>query len=186
MLRVYKFQKGLPLIGITDARWSPRWCVAWWFIPIMNLFRPYQVMAQIWRATNLHTPTISWNLSTVPPLLMIWWIIWILSSGGRFSFFTSYMFSIEIILQAAVIISNILLIFVIKSITEQLKEKITQLEKAPVIEDAPFVKPASKEKEIKDFEIVAKQKPLKEKPSTETTEAKPSPPKVEIITKKKT
>ena len=92
-------------------------------------------------------------------------------------------------LLKAILISFVLatiFYYVIKGITEQLKDKITQLEKSPSIEDAPFVEPESKEKEIKDFEIVAKQKPLKEKPSTETTEAKPSTPEVEIITKKKT
>ena len=200
MIWIYKLQKGLPIIQINDARWSPGWCVAWWFIPIMSLFRPYQVMAQFWRATSLQGSPSNWKKTTVPPFLMFWWITSIIAtwvsmiylrfvantwSNNNFSDALNEL-SLSIFSDASVIISSVLLIYVIKGITEQLKDKITQLEKSPSIEDAPFVESKSKEKEIKDFEIVAKQKPLKEKPSTETTEAKPSIPEVEIITKKKT
>ena len=200
MIWVYKFQKGLPIIQINDARWSPGWCVAWWFIPIMSLFRPYQVMAQFWRCTSLLSSPSNWKNTTVPPFLMFWWITSIIAtwvsmiylrfaastwSSNNFSDYLNEL-SLSIFADASVIISSVLLIYVIKGITEQLKDKITQLEKSPIIEDAPFVKPESKEKDTKDFEIVAKQKPLKEKPITETTEAKPSTPEVDIITKKKT
>jgi hypothetical protein len=200
MIWVYKFQKGLPIIKINDARWSPSWCVAWWFIPIMSLFRPYQVIAQFWRATSLTNSPTNWKSATVPSLLMVWWITSVIATwfamiylrlsasnwnSDRLEDYLSEL-SLSIFSDASVIISSVLLIYVIKGTTEQLKEKITQLEKTPIIEDSPFAKPESKEKEIKDFEIVAKQKPLKEKPSSETTETKPSPPKIEIITKKKT
>ena len=200
MIWVYKFQKGLPIIKINDARWSPGWCVAWWFIPIMSLFRPYQVIAQFWRATSLKNSPTNWKSANVPSLLMVWWITSVIATwfamiylrlsasnwnSDRLEDYLSEL-SLSIFSDASVIISSVLLIYVIKGITEQLKEKITQLEKTPIIEDTPFAKPESTEKEIKDFEIVAKQKPLKEKPSSETIETKPSAPKVEIITKKKT
>lgn len=202
LIWIYKFQKGLPLIGITDARWSPGWCVAWWFIPIMNLFRPYQVMAQFWRATNLHGSTASWKSATVPSLLMIWWItnviaFWIANIalrfamgnwGDKFSFksalneLTAYIFS-----DAALVISSVLLIYVMKGITDQLRLKVRSLESESRKTEPSYDAPESKEEApVKDFEIVAKQKPLKEKSSTETIISKPAPPKIDIITKKKT
>jgi hypothetical protein len=61
---------------------TPGWAVGWFFIPIANLWKPYQAMKALW-------------LSSVPnrshaPLLPIWWTFWILSSAiARVSFKTS-------------------------------------------------------------------------------------------------
>lgn len=61
---------------------TPGWAVGWFFIPIANLWKPYQAMKALW-------------LSSVPnrshaPLLPIWWTFWVLSAFiGRISFKTS-------------------------------------------------------------------------------------------------
>jgi hypothetical protein len=61
---------------------TPGWAVGWFFIPVANLWKPYQAMKALW-------------LSSVPdrshaPLLPIWWTFWLLSNFiGRITFQTS-------------------------------------------------------------------------------------------------
>ena len=38
-----------------DQRFSPGWSVGWWFIPALNLLRPYQVIKEIWRGSYPNT-----------------------------------------------------------------------------------------------------------------------------------
>ncbi|MHC5053008.1 MAG: DUF4328 domain-containing protein, partial [Planctomycetota bacterium] len=55
-------------LGATGMRFTPRWCVIWYLIPIMNLFRPYQAMKEIWKASvpNEATP---WQHRPASPIL---------------------------------------------------------------------------------------------------------------------
>jgi Domain of unknown function (DUF4328) len=60
-------------------RWSPRWAVAYWIIPILSLFRPKQVMNDIWRGSG---PAGETDLRSRPvsPLLHWWWAAWLLTT----------------------------------------------------------------------------------------------------------
>jgi hypothetical protein len=56
---------------------TPGWSVGWYFVPIANLWKPYQAMKEIWKASaNPH----SWPTQTTPPLLSTWWTLWIASN----------------------------------------------------------------------------------------------------------
>ena len=33
-------------------RWSPGWAIAGWLVPVVNFWFPFQIMADIWRATR--------------------------------------------------------------------------------------------------------------------------------------
>lgn len=53
----------------TPLRFTPGWAVGWYFIPIMNLFRPFQVMGELYRESNPEhrsSPQITW-----------WWVLWV-------------------------------------------------------------------------------------------------------------
>ena len=63
---------------VGPTRFSPGWAVGWWFIPIMNLFRPYQVIAELWRATGGNVHLRDWTRDGVSALLGWWWGIYIL------------------------------------------------------------------------------------------------------------
>ncbi len=45
--------KRLTQLGVIDMRYAPRWSVWGFIIPIVNLFRPYQVMSELWKASLL-------------------------------------------------------------------------------------------------------------------------------------
>lgn len=49
---VYKSYKKLPLISGEKNRWSTGWAIGGWLIPILNLWRPYQVMSELWNKSN--------------------------------------------------------------------------------------------------------------------------------------
>lgn len=50
---------------------SPGWTVGWWFVPIANLWMPYQAMKEIWQGSH---PDPAVPLASVPaPGLMKWW-----------------------------------------------------------------------------------------------------------------
>ena len=70
----------LPALGINDARWSPRWAVGWWFIPVFGLFRPYQIAKEIWKASSLTATAVNWREESVPSILKIWWGMFVLGS----------------------------------------------------------------------------------------------------------
>ena len=62
------------------ARYTPGWAIGWWFIPFMSLWKPYQVMREIW--TRSHPERVRSRL------MLVWWIAWVVSSilANRFFF----------------------------------------------------------------------------------------------------
>lgn len=60
------------LLNPEAMKTTPAWSVAWYFIPIMNLFKPYQAMREIRNAS-----CASGKLSIALP---VWWTLWIISS----------------------------------------------------------------------------------------------------------
>ena len=73
--------------GANDLTHTPGWSVGWFFVPFMNLVRPYQAMKEIWQAS--HNPR-DWRTQPGSPILRWWWGLW-LASGliGQISFRTS-------------------------------------------------------------------------------------------------
>ena len=61
-------------IGATEMVFTPGWSIGWYFIPIANLWKPYQAMKEIWKASS--NPQ-SWLSQPTPELLPWWWLLWI-------------------------------------------------------------------------------------------------------------
>lgn len=63
---------------------SPGWAVGWYFVPIANLFKPYQGMREIWMASHFRG---NWHGEPTPQLLVAWWALWIVTNIlGNISF----------------------------------------------------------------------------------------------------
>jgi hypothetical protein len=56
---------------------SPAWAVGWYFIPVANLWKPYQAMSEIWRI-SCHPD--SWKSVGAPVVMGWWWAGWLLSN----------------------------------------------------------------------------------------------------------
>lgn len=59
-------------------RVSPGWAVGFFFIPLVNLWRPYQAMKDLWRASE--SPN-DWGSVPVGAVVRNWWTLWILHGG---------------------------------------------------------------------------------------------------------
>lgn len=73
----HRVRANLPALGVADARWSPGWAVGWWFVPVMSLFRPYQVAAEIWQASDPAATQADWRQRPVGSLLGWWWALFV-------------------------------------------------------------------------------------------------------------
>ena len=64
------------------SRWTPGWAIGGWFVPILNLIRPKQVMDDIWRGSDPDDPDagVQPKSAKVDPLLRWWWAFWL--AGG--------------------------------------------------------------------------------------------------------
>jgi hypothetical protein len=79
---IYRLYRNIEALGTTKLKISLRWSIISWFIPIYNLWKPYQVMKDIWSASDPDLPTRSghiWNGKEYTLLLLLWWISYNLS-----------------------------------------------------------------------------------------------------------
>lgn len=64
-------------LGAHGMQFTPGWSIGWYFVPFLNLWKPYQAMKEIWKAS--HAPH-AWQPHAVPSLLGNWWGLWLLTS----------------------------------------------------------------------------------------------------------
>jgi Protein kinase domain/Domain of unknown function (DUF4328) len=67
----------LPALGARRLRYRPWWAVGAWLLPVFSLFRPKQVLNDIWRASDPDLPpeqAATWRKRPVAELLGWWWL----------------------------------------------------------------------------------------------------------------
>ncbi len=64
-------------LGATNLTITPGWAVGWFFVPIMNLWKPFNAMKELWQASQ--NPD-AWESETPSNLLTAWWTMWLLSN----------------------------------------------------------------------------------------------------------
>jgi hypothetical protein len=77
----HRAHRNLPSLGNRGLKYSPGWAVGAWFVPILNLFRPYQIMAEIWRGSdpnNVRLDSQYQQYARVSSLVGLWWALWII------------------------------------------------------------------------------------------------------------
>lgn len=69
-------------LKVKHLSFSEGWAAGCWFVPIINLFRPFQIMKELFVETDLflfkRNTEIRAKLAT--PIIGWWWALWILSS----------------------------------------------------------------------------------------------------------
>jgi Domain of unknown function (DUF4328) len=75
---VYRAYKNVQGFGAEGLRFSPGWAIGYYFIPILSLIRPVQVMSEIWRAS--YDPR-NWPRNPGSWLIATWWTLFLLYSG---------------------------------------------------------------------------------------------------------
>ncbi|MBV8141724.1 MAG: DUF4328 domain-containing protein [Verrucomicrobia bacterium] len=75
---IYRAYKNIQGFGAEGLRFSPGWAVGYYFIPILSLIRPVQVMGEIWRASD---DPRDWQRKPGSWLITSWWTLFLLYTG---------------------------------------------------------------------------------------------------------
>ncbi|WP_394220394.1 DUF4328 domain-containing protein [Alteromonas gracilis] len=71
---IYQSNQNARQLGAKDMAFTPAWSIGFYVIPIVCLWKPYQAMKEIWKAS--HNPT-NWQMESASPILGLWWFFWI-------------------------------------------------------------------------------------------------------------
>lgn len=73
----YRVVRNADEIRPAAERISPGWAVGFWFIPIVSLWKPFQVMAQTWNTAQTPSRPMSDSASG---WMRVWWGFWVVTN----------------------------------------------------------------------------------------------------------
>lgn len=79
----HRVHRNLPSLAAGELKYTPGWGVAYFFIPIVQLFRPVQVMGEIWRGSDPGNVQGADVLPNSTNRVALWWTFWILGVIGE-------------------------------------------------------------------------------------------------------
>jgi hypothetical protein len=123
----HRAHANLKAVGVTGLENSPGWAVGWWLIPFANLWKPFQVNRELWKASG---GDYDWRSLPTWPVLGWWWASWILASVlGRIAAAArsaaetpSELRSadiVDLLSTAEVVVSAVLAILLVRSVIER-------------------------------------------------------------------
>jgi hypothetical protein len=56
LMWVYRASKNLGALSGERMNFTPGWSVGWFFIPFANLWKPYQIVRELWQVSHRHEP----------------------------------------------------------------------------------------------------------------------------------
>ncbi|MFT7052512.1 MAG: hypothetical protein ACJAU1_000056 [Psychromonas sp.] len=74
---IYRANENARQLGPHKMHYTPAWSIAYYFIPVFNLWKPYLAMKEIWLA-NKNPLDERFNKSRF--ILPLWWTLWLLSN----------------------------------------------------------------------------------------------------------
>jgi hypothetical protein len=75
---IYRARACVDALEATGMHFTPGWSIGWYFVPIANLWKPFQALNEIWKASS---EPRSWSDQPTPELLRWWWGFWILANS---------------------------------------------------------------------------------------------------------
>ncbi len=123
---IHRAYRNLRAFGVHNLKYSSKWAVWGFFVPILFFYRPFQVVREIWKASDPYlTDESSWQNQPTPSLLKWWWALFLIThfavSGG---------WRVEISIEAtypAYIVAAVLAIRVVREIDRRQEKKIKRL-----------------------------------------------------------
>ena len=136
----YRAYRNLAHLGALGLEFNAKWVVAYFFIPILCLWKPYEALKEIWKVSDPSSPSegYSWRSVKVSGILIFWWITFVLSNIMGTFFLTGSLnaesmedwikFDIQdIALSIAIIITDTLQIYIIMKINSRQEMKNSNL-----------------------------------------------------------
>lgn len=72
---LFEAGRNVRALGITDTRQTEEWRVVWFFVPVLNLFKPLLGIRELWRASTANDRR-DWQQAKASPLVTAWWLVW--------------------------------------------------------------------------------------------------------------
>jgi hypothetical protein len=76
---LHRAYDNLRLVGSRTTQFTPGWAVGYWLIPIVNLFRPYQIMRELWLRSENGNILSSLTGARAVPIVAWWWGAWLVA-----------------------------------------------------------------------------------------------------------
>src|SRR5690554_1726951 len=76
---IHRANNNIRAVGAENLKFTPGWSIGYYFIPFLSLWKPYQAMKEIWKAS---TNPKKWENESTPGILPLWWTFWIISNIG--------------------------------------------------------------------------------------------------------
>lgn len=73
-----RMNKNARALGAQGMEYTPGWAVGWFFVPIANLYKPFSVASEIYRASAPGPDGMHWKDEPTPGILNFWWACWII------------------------------------------------------------------------------------------------------------
>jgi hypothetical protein len=84
LMWLYRAHSNLPFLQAKDLEFTSGWAVGWWFIPIASLFKPFQVVREVWVESDPETVDdvvfLSYGPRSAPTYMVFWWVFWLISN----------------------------------------------------------------------------------------------------------
>ncbi|MBC8051322.1 MAG: DUF4328 domain-containing protein [Chitinophagales bacterium] len=81
---IYRANLNARALGAEGMQYTPEWSVAWFFFPIVNLWKPYQAVKEICRASRTSE---NWSGLAISDTAHWWWIFFLIEGTlSRISF----------------------------------------------------------------------------------------------------
>ena len=74
---IYQANNNARKRGALQMEYTPGWAVGYFFIPVLTLWKPYQAMQELWKASK--NPS-DWVFQTTSAVLPLWWGLWLISN----------------------------------------------------------------------------------------------------------
>ncbi len=75
---LHRVRVNLRALGMRRMRYGRQWTLLGFVVPFLNLLRPYQVVREIWKASDSTArDPVGWQAVRVPRILAAWWIAFV-------------------------------------------------------------------------------------------------------------
>ena len=131
----YRLSRNTRAFGVAGLQFTPAWAVGYFFVPVVSLYRPYQIFREIWRASDPGpTPRsgLAWQNIRPPALLGFWWGSWLVSTlTDRLAAQTPNDLGASVVGAAVSLVSAVLAVSVVRLYTAR-QEKTARLLSLPL------------------------------------------------------
>jgi hypothetical protein len=141
---LYRCRANVRAFGTRHLRYSRNWTIVGFLIPVLNLFRPYQVTREIWQASDpATTDPFEWKNNPVPTSIKLWWgtfvifvvckllSAWMMNSSAFDPTRLQIAQIVELLADLMAAISVTLVYFVVDKITEAQESKWAKMGPPP-------------------------------------------------------